>query len=139
MGKYIISFKSVVEFFSSIKNYEQLTIPKREKVWKMAENIVAKCNNMGTCITREEFTYCKIKKLTKQRFETWRIINQKILERFKGTEYESVIMSKFIKKKSYLETSRDTYCSISNYYHKVEKIYHYIFMIAYHDDLIEIE
>ena len=140
VGKYVISFKSIVEFFSKIKNYERYSAQKQEKIRKTAERIINQCNqNMGTYITKADFMYCKIKELTKQRFDIWRTLSRKALERFKGTEYEEIISAKFMKGESYITTSRETHRSISNYYHKMEKIYHYIFMIAYHEELIEVE
>ena len=140
MGRYIVSFKTIVNFFITIQNYNTYSSDKKNFLWKRAQKIVHECNkNMGTIIAKSDLLYCKIKELTVERFEIWVGLRKRLINRFMGTEYETLIIEKFVKKKSYVNTSMKTYQSISNYYIKIERIYQYAITLAYHDDLIDIE
>ena len=83
--------------------------------------------------------YCRINELTEERFNLWLDLHKKLSKRFMGTEYEMLIIEKFLKKKSYISTSIETYQSFSNYYIKLERLYQYALTLAYHDNLIGID
>ena len=140
MGRYIVSFKTIVDFFISIHHYSTYSEEKKAVLWKRAQKLVRECNkNMGTYITRDDLLYCRVKALTTERFNLWLNLRKQLINRFVGTEYETLIIEKFVKKSSYVNTSMKTHQSVSNYYVKIDRIYQYAITIAYHDDLIDID
>lgn len=140
MSRYIVSFKTVVNFFISIRNYHTYTESKQEKLRAQAAKLVCACNNnMDVYIKRDNMLYCRINELTEERFNLWLDLHKKLSKRFMGTEYEMLIIEKFLKKKSYISTSIETYQSFSNYYIKLERLYQYALTLAYHDNLIGID
>ena len=140
MIRYIVSFKTVVNFFISIRKYHTYTESKQEKLRTQAAKLVCACNNnMDVYIKRDNMLYCRINELTAERFNLWLDLHKKLSKRFTGTEYETLSIEKFLKRKSYISTSMETYQSFSNYYIKLERLYQYALMLAYHDNLIGID
>ena len=140
MGRHIVSFKTIVDFFISIHNYDTYSQGKRKVLWEQAVKLVDECNsNVDKYIKKDDVLYCRIKKLTIERFDRWITLRSRIIKRFKETEYEFLIVEKFVKNSSYKITSIKSYQSFSNYYIKIERIYQYAITLAYRDDLIEVE